>query len=292
MREYGLLSGYHRLHYWDVSKTKNLFHVKWPEGEWLMPALDTDQVRAVEFDGREPRGYAFPADGKTFRTMRDERDDTGREVKVEVLEVDAASGKTGRSLLKLDYTRGSVLSPDGGRLAVRDENLTTVTVYDVDRGAKVSEHAFPAARLVGRPRFSSVVFSEGGRRLVVARGVGQTFVVDAGTGAALPALDGLPAELTMPRAHAFSGDDRLLAVACRTYQEGKAVGGAFRPSDLTRPEYLTVWDTETGRVLKRWPGSVGVAFCPTRPVLAILEPNGESETRIGFWDFAAEAEKK
>jgi hypothetical protein len=43
--------------------------------------------------------------------------------------------------------------------------------------------------------------------------------------------------------------------------------------------------------VKSWDRSPTVAFCPTRPVLAMLEAN-DNETRIGFWDFAAEAEKK
>jgi hypothetical protein len=30
-----------------------------------------------------------------------------------------------------------------------------------------------------------------------------------------------------------------------------------------------------------------VAFHPTRPVLAVLEPNG-AQTRLGLWDFAAD----
>jgi RNA polymerase sigma factor (sigma-70 family) len=291
LREFGLLSGYHKLHYWDPTKAERN-PVGGPPTTPRMLGGEA-KVRSVDLDAGMPRGYALPADGKTFRTMREERDDKGRETKMEVLEVDAVSGKTGRSLLKLDHSRGSVLSRDGSRLAVRDENLTKVTVYDVDRGAKLSEHTFPAEKLVMRPRFSSMMFSEDGRRLVVARGVGQTFVVNTDTGAGLPALDGLPMELTMPHAQAFSGDGRLLALACRKYQEEKkGVGGAFKPSDLTRPEYLTVWDTQTGKVLKMWPGSPRVAFSPTRPLLAIVEPNGETETRIGFWDFAAEVEKK
>jgi hypothetical protein len=53
-----------------------------------------------------------------------------------------------------------------------------------------------------------------------------------------------------------------------------------------------VWDTQTGKVVKSWNRSPQVAFCPTRPVLAVLEQNGESGTRVGFWDFAAEVEKK
>lgn len=56
--------------------------------------------------------------------------------------------------------------------------------------------------------------------------------------------------------------------------------------------FLTVWDTQTGKALNSWERSLVVAFCPTRPVLAMLEPNGDDQTRVGFWDFAEEVEKK
>jgi hypothetical protein len=58
------------------------------------------------------------------------------------------------------------------------------------------------------------------------------------------------------------------------------------------PISLTVWDTQTGKVLKSWNRSSQVAFNPTRPLLAILEFKDEGATRVGFWDFAAEVEKK
>jgi hypothetical protein len=44
--------------------------------------------------------------------------------------------------------------------------------------------------------------------------------------------------------------------------------------------------------LKSWHKRPNYAFSPARPVLAILEANGE-ETRVGLWDFSAElADKK
>jgi hypothetical protein len=51
---------------------------------------------------------------------------------------------------------------------------------------------------------------------------------------------------------------------------------------------LTVWETATGKVVRTWQGTVSaVAFHPTRPVLAVLEPHG-TETRLGLWDFSAQ----
>jgi hypothetical protein len=57
--------------------------------------------------------------------------------------------------------------------------------------------------------------------------------------------------------------------------------------------YMSVWDTDTGKLLKRWASRMpsAVAFHPTKPILAILEQN-ENKTRLGLWDFSADVEKK
>ena len=77
----------------------------------------------------------------------------------------------------------------------------------------------------------------------------------------------------------------------------KGVGGRLGPPsgwggyEVTR-SFLTVWDTQTGKVVKSWNRGPHVAFSPTLPILAMVERNGDNETRIGFWDFAPEVEKK
>jgi len=280
-REYELLSGRHRLYFYEV-----------------VSISDWGLRREVELEATDISSYVFAPDCKTFRTMRQERDDKGTPTKLEVLEVDAATGKTGKSFLKVDYENflygRNYLSPDAKRLAVPDKELTKITVYDVDRGVKLSEYKFPAEDLAVRPSFSNLEFSQDGRLLVVQRSVGQTVVVNTDTGEALPPLEMLEKARTSPHPHAFSGDGRLLALACSEYQEPKPKKGTpFDPNNFGPPKtFLTVWDTQTGKVLKMWPRTPRVAFCPTRPVLAILEPNGEYETRVGFWDFSAEVEKK
>jgi hypothetical protein len=95
---------------------------------------------------------------------------------------------------------------------------------------------------------------------------------------------------TYPEPFAFSGDGRLLALRGE-YQEPPELKG--RPGFRSVPGrgFLTVWDTRTGKVVKSWNRSPQVAFCPTRPVLAMMEANGDN-TRIGFWDFSAEVERK
>ena len=288
LREYFLVSGFHRLTYWNPVKAER------SSGEWLT-LNDKAQVRNIDLDGTHARVYIFLPDGKTFRAVRYGYDDTDREPKdVEVLDVDTSSGKAGKLLLKIDSVRRAVLSPDGKRLAVCDGKMTKVTVYDVGRGAKVSEHKIPAENQVVDPYFFSLVFSRDGSRLMVARGLGQMFVLNTDTGAALSNLEGLTTAITTLRAHSFSSDGRLLALSYDKIQEPKAIGGALKPGPGSQPQhFLTVWDAETGKVLKTWSGSLlKVAFCPTRPLLAIAEANGSGDTRVGFWDFAVEVEKK
>ncbi|MDY3555810.1 hypothetical protein R5W24_004956 [Gemmata sp. JC717] len=125
--------------------------------------------------------------------------------------------------------------------------------------------------------------------------VSRVVVLNAGTGAELPELEGKKDLFVGPGPHCFTADGRLLVAVCEAYRaeaspdrgEKKQVSRSY--SGLV----LTVWDTQTGKALKTWNenGAI-VALCPTKPLLAVLEPNGVSETRLGFWDFSAEVEKK
>jgi hypothetical protein len=147
------------------------------------------------------------------------------------------------------------------------------------------------------------VFSPDASKLVVSRAIGQTVVIDTETGKPLPALEGSEMMLTRPLPHAFTGDGRLLAMTGTHYTIQKSSAqfggpGGFRKGAKEQDvlsagsNFLTVWDTQTGKVLKSWDRSPTVVFNPVRPVLAILEQNGENITRLGLWDFAADSEKK
>jgi hypothetical protein len=140
--------------------------------------------------------------------------------------------------------------------------------------------------------------------LVVSRALGQTVVLNAQTGVALSALEGTEMTEMFAQPHAFSGDGRLLALTGSRWSVKKFVPpgprgkGGFREgieqTSVSREKsFLTVWNAQTGKIMKSWNGSqVVVAFNPARPVLAILEANGENTTRLGLWDFSAEVEKK
>jgi len=89
----------------------------------------------------------------------------------------------------------------------------------------------------------------------------------------------------------FNVNGRLLALSGTAYSIAKKVPKDLRPPDgllLQSPRnFLTVWDTETGKVVKAWDLSAQYAFNPVKPILAVLEPNRD-QTRLGFWDFSAE----
>lgn len=142
-----------------------------------------------------------------------------------------------------------------------------------------------------------MAFSPDARRLFVSRAIGQSVVLNAETGKTMPPLESAAQSRLRAEAHAFTGDGRLLAMRGTSYgdvnmmvpdgQKGRVV--AVRREVAT---FLAVWDTESGKVVKRWDSSPRVLFHPSKPVLAILEPNGENQTRLGLWDFSAEVEKK
>ncbi|VTR95545.1 sigma-70 family rna polymerase sigma factor : RNA polymerase sigma factor, sigma-70 family OS=Singulisphaera acidiphila (strain ATCC BAA-1392 / DSM 18658 / VKM B-2454 / MOB10) GN=Sinac_6419 PE=4 SV=1: Sigma70_r2: Sigma70_r4_2 [Gemmata massiliana] len=312
LREYKLISGHHHLAYWSEGNNQ-------PPGgggeggsgpaSLVKPMLVISKT--VKLDSTETRGYTFAAEGKTFRTRAWEDAATSGPENLEVLEVDATNGKIIKSLMKVKYGE-STLSPDGKRLAVLDNEMTKVTVYDVDRGEKLSESTLPTDSTVELPGGKTVdipihpepqllKFSPDGRRLVVSRGIGRSRVLNTDTGATLPRLEGTALAEVHFDSHAFSGDGRLLAAMRRVYKISvknpgpKAGRGAVEPMSLSGNDWiLTVWDTQTGKVLKSWKSSSGVrwAFCPAKPLLAVLEENGVGNTRVGFWDFAAEVEKK
>ncbi|HEV3436171.1 MAG TPA: RNA polymerase sigma factor [Gemmata sp.] len=341
LREYQLVSGFHKLELWGVAKVDSL----WPV-----------VVRTVELDPTETQGYAFAADGKTFRTLAIERNSNTREIiKLHVLEIDATTGKRLKSLLTVN-TGTYALSPDGKRLAAIETTgkENSVIVYDVGRATKISAFVLPEgwdiaagsssgpnpSRPGAPPRVlrvglsSSLTFSPDGHRLLLCRGmndstynstnsyvtrlapiagvIGWKVVLNADTGKALPALAGVDHYIdkdsyvdrgnyidTLHTPQPFTADGRLLALSGTRYVVETQTHGVFESNEqaihvrLESPrQFLTVWDTDTGKVLKTWDISAKIAFNPVRPVLAILEPNGDN-TRLGLWDFSAEvAEKK
>lgn len=282
-REFDLISGEHRL----------TFNKK-PAGE--APGL-LESGRSVRLEPLRSHTYAFAADGKSYRTFV-YNGEPGRLTSAStVYEVNVATGETSKPLLKLGA--GTVcLSPTGSRAALVAEDQSTVTVYDVTRGAKVCEYNIvaPADVPQAKNEHAYAVFSADGKRLCVALNIGLTVVLDADTGKPLPALEGTGLARVMPDYHAFTGDGRALVSILVPYKVTPRKGGfgGDQKSITSENPVLAVWDATTGKLLKTWPVSKSpvVAMNPAWPMLLILEANGEKGTRIGFWSFEADEEDK
>lgn len=282
-REFDLISGEHRL----------LFSKK-PAGE---PPGALEQGRSVRLEALRSHGYAFNAKGDAYRTFVYHSEPGRPTAASTVYEVKVATGETGKPLLKLGGGTVS-LSPTGSRAALVAEDQSTVTVYDVTRGAKLCEHKIVVPQEV--PQLKSehafAVFSADGKRLCVALNLGLTLVLDTDTGKQLPALEGTGLARVIPDFHAFTADGRAFAAITVPYK-GTVRKGAFgndQKAYSADTPVLAVWDATTGKLLKSWPvkKSPLVAMNPMRPLLLVLEENGEKGTRVGFWNFEADGEMK
>lgn len=149
---------------------------------------------------------------------------------------------------------------------------------------------------------ATLAVARNGSRVLVVRAYAPPVALDAATGKARPTLEGAEASERGTRVHAaVSADGRLAALLYTPAVPrpnpfaGPLVGGnpqpkgggpgVFRKGDPR----LTVWDTDTGKVVKTWRGeALALSFHPTQPRLAILEANS-GQTRLGLWDFPLEA---
>jgi len=272
-REYQLVSGFHKLQY------ITLFPAKGGSEFASRPG------RVVELDADDTQGYSFVADGKTYRTISTTSSSPGVYAKVRVTEVDPANGKTLKSLMEADGAFVAFsLSPNGKRLGVLAQQ-GDVTVYDVLSGKPIWSKA---TKMRPNPNFgnSQLVFSADAARLLLTASQQSPAVFNVVNGEQMPGLESV--ELINTIAAALSADGRVLFIS-GDHSSRLKVGGITAAG-----RYMSVWDTDSGKLLKRWANRIPsqIAFHPTQPILAILEPNGENTTRLGLWDFSAEVEKK
>ncbi len=293
LREPELISGRHQLNFSTLQETQ--------ERPGFV-SINLKSTGTVELELPEIKDYVFAADMKTFRTVALKKRSNGEATEREVLEVDARRGKSVKSLLTFNSQKYA-MSADGQHFAALDPNASQVTVFDLDRGVKLFDCSFPKypeeEETPGLERY--MVFSPDGRRLAVSCGRGRLYIVSADTGKVMPRLEGAASYDAGLLAGAFSADGRLLAASGMTHKQfamepkrdllAQRDLPAERSWEIDGP-FSAVWDTQTGKILKTWNHYSEVAFCPTRPVLAIFERNGQFKTRLGFWDFAAEVEKK
>jgi WD40 repeat protein len=302
-RESGLLSGLHQLVYWDPEKKRVPPRGTDPGstgGNGAVPLLDAGaKLRTVSFDGAGVDGYAFAPDGKAFRAVRMESEGARTANTMEVIEIDAVTGQAGKPLLQVNYGRHA-FSPDGKRIAVCELKAPTVRVYDLENRAKpeLCRFTFTGEAVPLSTDWSALLFSPDGNRLVLSYGYAEPVILNVRTGKPTVALGAYVLQQNSPwSSTSFSSDGRLLASLGYSFRlKKREVNEKDQLVSYQERFLLAVWDTATGRVLKSWPVPVNntpaLAFHPSRPLLVIAEPNGDGETRLGFWDFAAEPKKK
>jgi RNA polymerase sigma factor (sigma-70 family) len=248
--------------------------------------------KRFDLDPEQSGDYAFAPDGKSYRTLVLTRDETDIR-KVTVRRVSTETGKVLETVGTAEgMFRSAQLTADGRRVVTVSARDGEVVAHDPAGGGALwgvtpdlqtvagSEPAYPLP----------LGLSRDGGRVLVSRGFGRPVLLDGATGKALPPLEGAELVDLFAGGTAFSADARLVAAPYhRVEKKEVARKGPLPQGSVTRGEArLGVWDTTTGRLVRSWPGRVtALAFHPTRPVLAVLEPNG-AQTRLGLWDFAAQ----
>ncbi len=304
IREYELVSGKHAITFLE------------PEPERGGGTTYQKPSQTVALDSTMSRGMYFSPDMKTFRSIEFDRDGAGTAKKLSILEIDANTGKTLKTLMTHPYVE-HWLSPDGKLFAFFDNpevgKATKFVIYDVDRAEEVTTiklpeptnklpDNFPGGRPGGfggpsggfgspnRQLTNSLTFSPNGERVLITYGLGEVVIANTKTGATFPALKELVG-MVQPSSVSFSGDGQLIAISGLTTAVPTLDDFRGNPRANRERSFLTVWETNSGKLLKSWDGQAKVLFNPVRPVLAILERNG-NDSRLGFWDFAAEPAKK
>ncbi|HXD89014.1 MAG TPA: RNA polymerase sigma factor [Urbifossiella sp.] len=279
-----------------------------------------DTLRAVMLDSERTVGHSFAPDGKTYRTVAREVRPGPKvpvageryheiDTKIWVREVSTTTGRTLRTLLNLQGEFTSyMLSGDGKKLVVGEKD--GIAIHDLSTHNKkftpiaaspplprqgpmpfgpeltpppnaFGEELQPALKMPARP--INVAISPNGKVVFAFRDEDSPVLVDGETGKLLSKLEdaGRISSTFDIGAGNFSAESRLIAVVGFRWNKDVATHTS------TQEHFLNVWDCRTGKLLKSWPTLVSVAFHPTKPILAILEPN-DKKTRVGLWDFSAE----
>jgi RNA polymerase sigma factor (sigma-70 family) len=295
-REEKLVSGKHRVAVWaidpDARGAAALPGGPPGGGGPGRPALGTTLRRSFDIDPGQSNDYAFAADGKNYRTLLLTRDDAGiREVAVQ-----RVSAETGDVLETLAHDEVKLstaqLSGDGRVVVVQNAESGALGYSYVDK-----KGGWAVAPDLGTLPGSApkVVYPVGlatdGSKVVVSRGFNRPTVYDGPSGKAVSLTDATDLLDAYAGGATFSHDGRLVALSYSRVEKKESPlqgkGGGLAQGVSRGEARLGVWDTTTGRLVRSWPGRVtALAFHPSRPVLAVLEPNGD-KTRLGLWDFTA-----
>lgn len=297
VREYHLVSGFHRLQFWAPGGTPA------HDGRAQMQALAT-----VDLESTPTYGYYFRPDAKTFRTVYREYRDSGSFRVIEVREVETQTGIARKPLVRLEGTFDQYdLSRDGSRIfTISDQNEVVAT--DCASGKRLWSHAVkfatPGATAPPALGLGGGMGSAGGREYpvhlqaapngtfaIVSRSITTPVLLTGDKGEAGPALENAAMVGAIAAPGCFSPDGRLLVLTGQRYSARELnpkfnFDGKKTTMIEATTSFTTVWDTSTGKVVKTWDRSGLVAFLPHAPVLTVLENNGAGGTRLGFWDFA------
>ena len=262
LREDSLISGRHRLDYW--------------EGEPFR------LVKSVDLDAEPTFGYALASDGKPYRTIFRGPAAPGASGMIEVREVSAETGKTLRVLLTVEGVAGGwTLAANGKRLAVMDDQ-GGIEVWNVDTAKKEASPRESKGKRPGEWQDTTMRMSSDSHDLLIASSTEQR-VFDNETGQFTSKLEGetrLRGYGTPPEP--FSAKNELVVLA----------GGESVATFGSERSFLKVWEVRTGKLLKSWPNQPMVAWSPVAPILAVAESNGDGGTRLGLWDFSAAMPEK
>lgn len=241
LREYNLVSGFHRLSFWEERTPAAAAGTSPASTSPASPTMIA--VRTIDLDDDQTHGYAIAADGKTFRTIsREESRPAARPAantlgytRIEVREVSLESGASLRTPLKVEGVYKAVtLSPNGSRLAALDAASNRLTVWDVARGEKLWSYDLPGAkeepndedgparaipvraRSSSVQRFVNILFSPDARQLVCFRDPEASVVLNADKGEPLPSLEH---SLRVLGDGGFAASGRLLAASGSSISE-------------------------------------------------------------------------
>lgn len=289
LRESGLLSGLHAARFWKITGPAK-GGAGPMGGGGFRPAASREymfeQTKELAIDPETVHQYGFPADGESIRTIRLTKAKSGMVSRVEVFEVKFGEAE-GRTVFATDGECDLVaLSPSGGRVALM--NNKSITLHDIAGKKKTVFDQLPVQNPLKentQKRFAK--FSPDESKLITSLG-GRSPVILSVSGDKPVVLEELAAHSIDEREATFSPNNRLVAI--RGARDEKKPGEPLPgPGPSVRTSYtLSVWDAHTGKIVKSWDYYTVAAFHPSKPLLAIVEPNGGG-SRLGFWDFSAES---
>jgi RNA polymerase sigma factor (sigma-70 family) len=315
-REVGRINAVNQLEFWEMPEVEpkprvnGVGHLRTPD-------------RVVNLDVEDGRPFALLPDGTSVMSIveRTTSDMTGKKTVAGYTFrlIDTTSGKPIRDVLKAPGTPRFKLSRDGRSLylGIFEKGVCALERWDVDSGKRKWRREI--AKLQGWEKVKGhilvpILLSPDGKMLAAT--VPATSLNEAGdypyrlrlfeTAAGTEGARLEDQADWFNNGYSFSADGRLLVGEARKDERTNPPPKDRRiriPPEIARRaaaranSRLLIWDTQSGKVLKSWPGQASAAFSPAQPILAILEtetstePDGDNRKQVtssilGLWDVA------